>query len=33
MMLNYGRSTPVVSLFAHVVYGGDRGGAFAAAAT
>jgi hypothetical protein len=32
MMLNYGRSTPVVSLFAHVVYGGIVG-AFAAAAT
>jgi hypothetical protein len=32
MMLNYGRSTPVVSLFAHVLYGGIVG-AFAAAAT
>jgi hypothetical protein len=31
MMMNYGRSTPVVSLFAHVVYGAIVG-AFVAAA-
>jgi hypothetical protein len=31
MMMNYGRSTPLVSLVAHVVYGGIVG-AFASAA-